>query len=119
VDEVFVRALEVPAILGIYPHERTTPQPVRISFTMYTDIRAAAASDTIADALDYANAAARVTELAQNGRFNLAETLAERIAELLLGEFRCDRVQVEVEKPAALAEARGVGVRIERARRRQ
>jgi dihydroneopterin aldolase len=118
VDEVFVRALVIPAILGIYPHERVDPQPVRISFTLFADVRAAAASDTIGDALDYATAAARVTELAQGGRFNLAETLAERIAALLLAEFRCDRVQVEVEKPAALADAAGVGVRIERTRTR-
>jgi len=116
VDEVFVRALVVPAILGIYPHERVNPQPVRISFTMHTDIRPAAASDAIGDALDYAAAASRVTALAQGGRFNLAETLAERIAVLLLAEFRCDRVQVEVEKPTALADAAGVGVRIERNR---
>jgi dihydroneopterin aldolase len=116
VDEVFVRALVVPAILGIHAHERVHAQPVRISFSMHTDIRSAAASDAIGDALDYATAAARVTELAQNGRFNLAETLAERIAARLLAEFPCKRVWVEVEKPEALEHAAGVGVRIERTR---
>ncbi|HEX7034343.1 MAG TPA: dihydroneopterin aldolase [Pseudomonadales bacterium] len=117
-DTVFVRALTVEAILGILPHERERPQPVRISFAMTTDASRAARTDDIADAVDYAAAARRVTALTVEGRFRLVETLAEHIAQLLLHEFPVERVRVEVEKPAALPEAGGVGVAIERRRQR-
>ena len=115
-DRVFVRSLIVRAIIGIHPHERVTPQPVRISFEMETDIRTAARTDHIGDALDYARAADLVAALTRDGRFFLIETLAERIAERLLAEFRCEQVRVEVEKPEALADAASVGISIERHR---
>lgn len=106
----------VRAILGIHPHERVTPQPVRISFALATDTRRAAASDHIRDALDYARAAERVSAVTRNGQFQLAEALAEALAAMLLAEFAAERVTVEVEKPEALPGADAVGVRIERHR---
>lgn len=83
---------------------------------MATDTRAAAGSDSIDQALDYAAAAERVAALTREGRFQLAETLAEHIAQLLLREFPVQRVRVEVEKPEALSAADSVGVSIERRR---
>ncbi|MFU8817434.1 MAG: dihydroneopterin aldolase [Pseudomonadales bacterium] len=115
-DTVFVRGLTVEAILGIHPWERENPQPVRISFAMTADVRHAAREDRIDDALDYAAASARVAALTREGKFQLVETLAEHIAQLLLQEFSVLRVRVEVEKPAAIAEADSVGVSIERRR---
>jgi len=117
-DSVFVRSLIVNAILGVNPDERVTPQPVRISFAMAVDTRAAGASDDINDAVDYAKAAERVGTLTREGKFQLAEALAEHIATMLLAEFPADRVRVEVEKPEALADAASVGVSIERRRAR-
>lgn len=114
---MFVRSLTVSAILGIHPEEREQPQPVRISFAMATDASTPARSDDIAQAVDYAAAASRVAALTVAGRFNLVETLAEHIAQLLLTEFPVQRVRVEVEKPEALADADSVGVTIERRKR--
>ena len=104
------------AILGINPWEREHLQPVKISFAMATDTRAAAREDAIDHALDYAKASERVAALTREGKFQLAETLAEHIAALLLREFPIQRVRVEVEKPDAVAEADSVGVSIERRR---
>ena len=116
-DCTFVRDLMVSAIIGIHPHERLTPQPVRISFELDGDIRAAARSDDITAALDYQRAASQVSELTANGKFLLVETLAERIAALLLHGFpAAHAVRVQVEKPEALPNAGAVGVRIERRR---
>jgi dihydroneopterin aldolase len=89
---------------------------VKISFAMATDTRAAAREDAIEHALDYALASERVAALTREGRFQLAETLAEHIAALLLREFSIQRVRVEVEKPQAVADADSVGVSIERRR---
>jgi dihydroneopterin aldolase len=116
-DCTFVRDLVVRAIIGIHPHERVTPQPVRISFELEADIHAAAESADISAAVDYQQAALQVSELTHAGRFLLVETLAERIAELLLQRFPAAQVvRVQVEKPEALADAGAVGVRIERRR---
>lgn len=116
-DTVFVRSLTIDAILGVEPFEREHPQPVRISFAMAADASRAARTDDLAQAVDYAAAARRVAALTVEGRFKLAETLAEHIAQLLLHEFPIQRVRVEVEKPAAINEAASVGVVIERRRR--
>ena len=116
-DCTFVRDLVVSAIIGIHPHERLTPQPVRISFELDGDIGAAADSDDIAAALDYQHAASRVIELTAIGKFLLVETLAEHIAAVLLHDFpAAQAVRVQVEKPEALPNAGAVGVRIERRR---
>jgi 7,8-dihydroneopterin aldolase/epimerase/oxygenase len=81
---------------------------------MTADLRPAAAEDRIEQTIDYSDACARVTALTVEGRFQLAETLAEHIAALLLREFPIQRVRVEVEKPQAIAAADSVGVSIER-----
>lgn len=113
-DVVFVTDLALEAIIGIHPEERTTAQPVRISFSLQTDTRNAAGSDDIADAVDYEGACTRVAELVAASRFQLIETMAERIARLLLAEYPVSHVSVEVCKPDALQDAQTVGVRIER-----
>lgn len=116
-DCTFVRDLVVSAIIGIHPHERLMPQPVRISFELDGDIGAAAISNDIAAALDYQRAALQVSELTATGKFLLVETLAEHIAALLLDGFpAAHAVRVQVEKPDALPDAGAVGVRIERRR---
>lgn len=96
------------------PAERASPQPVKVSFAMATDTRGAAVADDLRQTLDYAAACERVAALTREGRFQLVETLAEHVAQLLLREFPIQRVRVEVEKPEAITEADGVGVTIER-----
>lgn len=113
-DMVFVTNLSVETIIGILPHERINPRQVLISFELHTDTSTAAGSDDIADAVDYAGASKRIIELITASRFQLIETLAERVAQLLLDTYPVNTVVVEVRKPAALSDAESVGVRIER-----
>ncbi len=113
-DEVFVTDLTLQAIIGIHPEERSNPQPVLVSFTFYADTREAARADRITAAVDYEAAARQITELVTASRFQLIETMAERIAALLLADYPIQRVAVEVRKPTALRNADAVGVRIER-----
>ena len=115
-DTLFVTNLCVEAIIGIHPHERANTQQILISFEVFGDTRKAAASDNIADAVDYHAASERITELVSASRFQLIESLAERIANLLLAEYPVSRVAVEVRKPAAVGQAETVGLRIERSK---
>jgi dihydroneopterin aldolase len=114
-DIIFLRELRVSAVIGIYEWEQRVRQTLHIDLEMATDIRSAAASDAIEDTLNYKAVAERVVRFAEESRFQLIETLAERIATLVLTEFRVRRIKVTVIKPGAVRPAREVGVSIERA----
>ena len=79
------------------------------------DTTAAVAADELAHAIDYTEVAGRVNRIARDGRFRLLETLADAIASDLLQE-PVARIWLQINKPAALGNARGVGVIVERTR---
>ena len=113
-DIIFLRELAVETVIGIYDWERVTRQTVSIDLEMAADIRPAAASDDIADTLDYKAVAKRVIAFVGDSRFHLIEALAESVATILREEFGIAWVRVTVRKPGAIRGARDVGVRIER-----
>ncbi|MEM1103516.1 MAG: dihydroneopterin aldolase [Pseudomonadota bacterium] len=108
---VFVRALRLDAEIGVYAHEHGRRQPLVIDL----DLKVAAITDKDAfeDAVCYAWAADQARAVLSEGRLNLVETAALRIAERCLEDRRVERVRVRVEKPEALGDAAGVGVELE------
>ena len=115
-DTVFIEQLEVEAQIGIYDWERRIRQPLWFDIEMSFDNRVPAASDSIADTLDYKAVSKRVMGYVAASDFGLVETLAERVADLILAEFPVRRVQLKLSKPGAVRGARAVGVRIVRER---
>jgi len=113
-DRIFLRDLRIETIIGIYDWERETPQTVSIDLELATDVARAARSDAIDDALDYKAIAKRLIAFVGASRFQLVETLAERIAGLLREEFGVAWVRVTVNKGGAIRGASAVGVVIER-----
>ena len=113
-DIVFIQGLRIAGLIGVYAHERTARRPLVFDIEMRFDTRAAAASDQLADALDYHAVSMRLVEFAGESRFQLVETLAERCAALLLGEFGATGVRLKLAKPGAFEGADTVGVVIER-----
>ena len=113
-DRIFLRDLRIETIIGIYDWERETPQTVSIDLELATDVARAARSDAIDDALDYKAIAKRLIAFVGTSRFQLVETLAERIAGLLREEFGVAWVRVTVNKGGAIRGASAVGVVIER-----
>jgi len=112
-----LRALEISCIIGIYERERSEPQPVLVDIELDYDLGGAAASDAIAEAVDYDVVATELTRLAQQGRFALLETLAERAAARLFERLPAVRaIRMEIRKPRAVAEAACAFVRVERSR---
>ena len=113
-----LRQLRIDCIVGIYPHERSETQPVFLDIELDYDFARAAASDAIPDAVDYDDVAASVTALAQAGRFQLIETMAEATAAMLLDRVAAVQVvRLEIRKPAAVPAADASFVRVERTRR--
>lgn len=115
-DFVFLRGLEIEAVIGIWEWERRIRQKVRIDLEMGVDIPRAAAGDRIEDTLNYKSVAKRVQEFVGASSFQLVETLAERIAEIVLTEFDVPWLRLTVNKPGAIRGARDVGVCIRRSR---
>jgi dihydroneopterin aldolase len=115
-DSIFLADMRVDAVVGIWEWERKIRQVVSIDLEMGTDIRKAAATDSIDDTLNYKNVAKRVQQFVADSQFQLVETLAERIAEIVLAEFDVPWVVVRVNKPGAIRGARDVGVRIRRSK---
>jgi dihydroneopterin aldolase len=113
-DIIFLRELRVRAIVGIWEWERRMPQDIVIDLEMAADIRAAAEKDHIDATLDYKAVSRRVTEFVQESGFQLVETLAERVAEVVMTEFSVPWVRVAVHKPFAIRSSRDVGIVIER-----
>lgn len=113
-DTVVIRELRCKAIIGCWAWERQVPQQVVVDLAIDWDCAAAAATDQLEQALDYAAVSAAVIRCLQDGRFRLAEAAAEAVAALVLQEFGAPAVHVTLVKPRAVAEAAAVGVSIER-----
>ncbi len=116
-DIIFIRELEIETVIGIYDWERQIRQKVSIDLEMEADIRRAAETDDIAETLSYKDVAKRLIQFVGESEFLLVETLAERIAELVMREFDVPWLRLELHKPGAVRGARSVGVIIERGRR--
>ncbi|GAB4152637.1 MAG: bifunctional dihydroneopterin aldolase/7,8-dihydroneopterin epimerase [Candidatus Promineifilaceae bacterium] len=115
-DKILLTDLRLQGILGVEPEERQHPQEILVNVTAYTDVRAAARSDDITDAVNYAAMAERIRQHVAAGAPFLVERLAEEIAGILLAEFNIAKLRVRVEKPTAVLQARAVGVEIKRHR---
>ncbi|HET7370805.1 MAG TPA: dihydroneopterin aldolase [Gammaproteobacteria bacterium] len=113
-DIVFIRDLRIDTVVGVYAWERKVRQTVSLDLDMATDIRQAAASDKIADALDYKAVAKRLIAYVESQSFELVETLAERVAEIVLNEFPVPWLRLSLSKPGAVRGSKSVGVIIER-----
>ncbi|MGH8378241.1 MAG: dihydroneopterin aldolase, partial [Gammaproteobacteria bacterium] len=101
-DTVFIRDLRVETVVGIYDWERRIKQIVSLDLDMGTDIARAANSDRIEDTLDYKTVAKRVAQFVSEAEFQLVETLAEKVAALILEEFKVGKVKVTLHKPGAV-----------------
>jgi FolB domain-containing protein len=114
VDKIIIKDLLVRGIVGINPEERENRQDILINLVVLTDIRRAALSDDIEDAVNYRTMSKRIIEHVETSADFLVEKLATDIARLVLSEFRPAQVTVRVEKPGALRFARSVGIEIVR-----
>jgi dihydroneopterin aldolase len=107
-DYVSIRDLAVSAVIGVHPWERDVEQTLVVSVDMVpetTDVRKAAASDDLADALDYSAVAATIAAVLRDGKFRLIETAAEHVAGCLLSDFPLSWLRLELRKPITNAPA--------------
>lgn len=113
-DIVFLRDLRIETVIGVWDWERRIRQIVSIDLEMGADVRRAAATDRIDDALNYRDVAKRLIAFVGDSHFQLVETLAEAVARIVVAEFGVPWVRVSVAKPGAVQGSKEVGVVIER-----
>lgn len=113
-DIVYIRDLKIDTVIGIFDWERQIRQTISLDLEMAADNKKAAASDSIEDALDYKSVAKRIIQFVEESDFQLVETLAERICEIILQEFNVPWVKLRLSKPGAIRGSKDVGIIIER-----
>lgn len=113
-DIIYLRDLRIDTVIGIYGWERQVKQTIVLDLEMATDIKKAADSDKIEDTLNYKAVAKRLIDFVSHSEFELVETLAERITEVVLTEFNVPWLRLQLNKKGAVRGARDVGIIIER-----
>lgn len=118
VGAICVRGLLVDGVHGVLPEERSRPQPFRVEIELDVDLEAAAASDDLADTVDYSEIADRAASIVADESFRLLEALAQRICDVCLDDGRVRRATVEVTKlrPPIARTLDGVSVRLSHSR---
>jgi dihydroneopterin aldolase len=121
IRHVFLRDMVLSASIGIYPHEHTEKQRVRINVDLGVDDDSARAglavgADELGRVVNYEKIANSVRSIAGAGHTRLVETMAERIAQACLGDPRVHIVRVRVEKLDVFPDAASAGIEIERDR---
>jgi dihydroneopterin aldolase len=115
-DRIFLRGLEVECIIGFIEWERRTKQTIVVDIEMPVDCARAAASDDVADTLDYKKVAKRLIGFVEQSQFKLVETLVHKLAMLIIEEFDVEWVRLSVNKPGAIRGSKDVGVAVLRTR---
>ncbi len=115
-DRILICDLMVRGIIGLNDWEREKKQDVLINLTLHTDCRAAGASESVDDALNYRTLTKAVIAYTESSQHFLVEALAHGIARICVVDFGAELAEVRVEKPGALRFAESVGVEVHRRR---
>ncbi|MCX7523060.1 dihydroneopterin aldolase [Microbacterium sp. STN6] len=120
-DSITLTGLRVHAHHGVYDFEREAGQEFVIDVTVWLDLAAPASSDDVAATIHYGELAEQVADAVRRDPVDLIETVAERVAHVVLAHEAADAVRVTVHKPDAPIEVPfgDVAVTIERARERR
>jgi dihydroneopterin aldolase len=117
-DIIFLREIRLDARVGIYKREKAITQKVELDLDIALPDDRVFNSGKVADTIDYAVVIERIRAALLEQHYGLVESLAEHVAQILLGEFHAAWVRVSIAKIGAQRDARRVGVVIERGRKK-
>ncbi|AGB26089.1 dihydroneopterin aldolase [Mycobacterium sp. JS623] len=100
-DRIELRGLTVRGRHGVLDHERRDGQDFVVDITVWIDLATAAASDDLADTLDYGVLAQRAADIVAGPPRDLIESVAGAIADDMMTDERVHAVEVVVHKPSA------------------
>ena len=100
-DQLTLTGLRASAFHGVYEHERRTGQVFVVDVTVHLDLGAAATNDDLAATIHYGELAEQIVGAVERDPVDLIETVAERVADLVLAHPAAIAVDVTVHKPSA------------------
>lgn len=113
-DLVKIQGLTVHALIGVFDFERHAKQRLILDVDMHTDLSLAAATDDVSNTIDYGKVAQRLAELANESSYFLLEALANEMLDMIVDEFKPQKVTLTVNKPDILKEAQNVAISMTR-----
>ena len=105
-DSIVIKNIEVSCLIGINADEKINPQPIIINLKLFTSFEKASQSDQIEDTINYSTLVKSIKEFTTKSRFNLLETMGEKLSKKILEDKKIKEVEIEIIKPNALASER-------------
>lgn len=112
--QIFIRDLLIDMLIGVYEHEQTQTQPVRLNIDMTVTDHLGPLNDDYHHVVCYETIANEIKTYALSQHINLVETVAEDVAQICLNHPRVIATTVKVEKLSAVADTTSVGIEIHR-----
>jgi len=100
-DRITLTGLRANAFHGVLAEERRTGQVFILDVTVHLELRDAAANDDLARTIHYGELAEEIVSAVERDPVDLIETVAERVAQLVLAHEAARIVEVTVHKPSA------------------
>ena len=116
-DAIIIEGLKVDTVIGCFNWERQIIQPLMLDLTIHNDLTQAANSDELDDTLNYAQICELAAQVIQAAQPKLIEHAAQLVLESLFTTFpSIESISITIRKPAIIAQANAVGIRLERNR---
>ena len=113
-DRIYDEDLRVKGTIGIFDWEKKIKQEISLSYEIDHDNFSASKEDKIEATTDYKTITKKIISFIEENKFELVETFAEKIAEMVIKDFDVNWIKLRVSKPGALRFSKDVGVIIER-----
>jgi dihydroneopterin aldolase len=110
--KIFLEDYELPVDIGFHDFEVGNPQRLLITVEVWVDEETFVESDREAEAWNYDFLRLEIAALAKSRRFNLQETLARGIYELVAARKGVTALRVVMRKPDIYPDCKGVGVEL-------
>ena len=116
-DAIIIEGLKVDTVVGCFNWERQIIQPLMLDLTIHNDLSQAVQSDELEDTLNYAQICELAAQVIQQAQPKLIEHAAQLVLESLFTTFSSiESIIITIRKPAIIAQANAVGIRLERNR---
>lgn len=115
-DIITLLDIKFTTLIGIHDWEKTTPQHLHLDLQYNVDVKKIAEKDNIEATIDYEKVLNAILKYTKDNQFQLIETLAEKLANMLFEQFAINWLTLTLHKPKALLNAKDVFITIERKR---
>jgi len=116
-DAIIIEGLKVETVVGCFNWERQIMQPLMLDMTIQTSLEQASNSDKLEHTLNYAEICEISAKVIQDAKPELIEHAAKLVLNALFTTFpTVESIMITIRKPAIIAQANSVGIRLERHR---